>query len=227
MKAIFITGTDTGVGKTFVSTLLLEEYNALGFKTFAIKPIASGCVSNAAGELVNDDALALIEEISIKRPYNQVNPMALKEAIAPHLAAKQDNIHISSLGVQQSILKRIPPEADITVVEGAGGWSVPLNNSELYSDVVRQLKLPVVLVVGIKLGCLNHALLTYENIIKSNTPFIGWVANCLEQNTSALNENIETLKQWIKQPCLGVVPYNNSQTGVIDVELIHEFFIHA
>jgi dethiobiotin synthetase len=227
VNAFFVTGTDTGVGKTFVSTLLLEEYNALGFKTFAIKPIASGCVSNADGELVNDDALALIEASSIKRPYNQVNPIALKEAIAPHLAAERENVQISSLEIQQSILNLIPSEADVTVIEGAGGWSVPLNDTELYSDVVCQLKLPVILVVGIKLGCLNHALLTYENIIRSKIPFVGWVADCLEQDMPAMNENIQTLKKWIKQPCLGVVPCNNFQTGVIDVELIHEFFIHA
>lgn len=147
MKAVFITGTDTGVGKTFVSTLLLKEYNALGFQTCAIKPIASGCKVNAYNELVNDDALALISVSSIKRPYNQVNPIALKEPIAPHLAAENENIQLTSLEIQQSILRLIPSQADITVIEGAGGWSVPLNDTELYSDVVRELKLPVILVV--------------------------------------------------------------------------------
>lgn len=223
MKAFFVTGTDTGVGKTFVSSLILKAYNALGFKTFAIKPIASGCERSDAGELVNEDALALMEASSLKKPYHQVNPIALKEAIALHIAAERESIHILSLDVQKSILNLIPSEADITVIEGAGGWHVPLNDTELYSDVVVQLKLPVILVVGIKLGCLNHALLTYESIVKSKVPFIGWVANCLDKDMPAMSENIQTLKQRIKAPCLGVVPYDNSTTGVVDIECIQQY----
>ncbi len=206
-KNIFITGTDTAVGKTTVSILLLKKLEQLGYKTFAMKPIASGCTMDKNNHLVNEDALALQATASIFKPYPVVNPIALKEPIAPHLAAKLMDKRLSVALLTETITAHLQAEADINIIEGVGGWSVPLNETELFSEVICHLKIPVILVVAIKLGCLNHAILTYHNILQMKVPLLGWVANCIEQDALASSENIETLKQWIDAPCLGVIPF--------------------
>ncbi len=207
MKSIFITGTDTDIGKTYISNLLLKQLNSAGYTTFGIKPIASGCHYNNDGLLVNDDALSLQQSASLFRSYPVVNPIALEDSVAPHLAADNMGLTLTKEHVKQKILSSVQDEADINIIEGVGGWSVPLNDNELFSTVIAELNIPVILVVGIKLGCLNHAILTYQSIIQMNVPFIGWIANCLVPETLLLEENIATLRQWIKQPCLGSVPY--------------------
>lgn len=209
MNAIFITGTDTGVGKTYISTALLRQFNATGYTTFGIKPIATGCKKNDAGNLVNDDALALMAASSVTKDYNIVNPLAFPEPIAPHLAAAQSGIKLSTKQLAQTIVSSIQTTADINIIEGVGGWSVPLNDHDLISDAICLLKIPVVLVVAIKLGCLNHAILTSKNITQSNVPFIGWIANCVEANTLVPSENILTLEKWLAVPCLGIMPYQS------------------
>lgn len=221
-NAIFITGTDTDVGKTFVTCLLLKRFNALGLKTFAVKPIASGCEKNSADELRNRDALYLKQHASIKKPYKVVNPIALEKPIAPHIAANDLGVSLSKNFVCQVIKHSIQNDADINLIEGAGGWSVPLNNSELFSNVIIELKIPVILVVGIKLGCLNHSMLTTFNILSTGGLLIGWVANCIDPKTLSAEENIETLKNWISAPCLGVIPYNCQSEACIDIDIIQK-----
>lgn len=206
-KTIFVTGTDTGVGKTTISVLLLRKLNRLGYKTFALKPIASGCRMDVNYNLISDDALALQLAASLFKPYKIVNPIALKEPIAPHLAAELMGKNLSIALLTEIITTHLQVEADINIIEGVGGWSIPLNEKELFSEVICSLKIPVILVVAIKLGCLNHAILTYHNILQMKVPLLGWVANCIEQNTLAGSKNIETLKQWIDAPCLGIIPF--------------------
>ncbi len=219
---LFITGTDTNVGKTYVSCLLLEAFNAAGFTTFALKPIASGCQKNHASGLRNSDALRLQHYASIKKPYEIVNSIAFEKPIAPHIAASETHTHLSKEFVYQAIMRSIQNDTDINLIEGAGGWALPLNHSELFSDLIIELKIPIILVVGIKLGCLNHALLTYFNILASGGVCIGWMANCLDTKTLSIEENIETLKNWIKAPCLGIVPYNEKCETCIDINTIQQ-----
>jgi dethiobiotin synthetase len=208
MKRVFITGTDTHVGKTYITVKLLKQINSLGFKTFGIKPIASGCTTNCNGALNNDDALAIQEASSICKPYHIVNPIALEAPIAPNLAAKHADIKLSVQDTAQLILSCIQPNADINIIEGVGGWSVPLNNTELFCETVHLLELPIVLVVGIRLGCLNHAILTCNSIRAKQLPFIGWIANCLDPNTLSMQDIIQTLKQWLPAPFLGTIPHS-------------------
>lgn len=219
MKAIFITGTDTDVGKTFVSSLLLQRLNQSGYKTFAIKPIASGCHYNNH-VLENQDALILQEQASLKLDYDVVNPIAYDDPIAPHIAAEKNGQMLSGDLLRKTLLSSIQPNVDINLIEGVGGWAVPLNSNELLSDVVCSLNIPVILVVGMKLGCLNHAILTYQHCMQMNVPFLGWVANCVALDMRALEDNIKTLKTWIKAPCLGVVPYQCNNSDVLDIEPI-------
>lgn len=209
MNSVFITGTDTGVGKTHVAASLIQQYNNEGYQTFGIKPIASGCSLNAEGQLVNDDALILQKMASIKRPYNIVNPLAFKEPIAPHLAANIAGVQLSVSSVVEAISQSIQSDADVNIIEGVGGWSVPLNDYELVSEVVKALEIPTILVVGIKLGCLNHAILTAKSIEKMGVPFVGWIANCIDPETLVADELVETLKKWLPGPLLGVVPHGH------------------
>ena len=227
MKAIFITGTDTHVGKTFVSTLLLAQLNHFGLKTFAIKPIASGCHYGRKKYLQNEDALILQSSASLHRDYQIVNPIALEKPMAPQLAALEMGITLSKNKLKESILSSMQSEADVNIIEGVGGWSVPLNDEELFSEAIVDLAIPVVLVVGIKLGCLNHAILTYQSIVDTGVPFIGWIANCLSPEMLQIDKNIETLQCWIKHPCLGVVPFqktnhNGQKTEFINMDIVFQ-----
>ena len=201
----FITGTDTGIGKTYVSVALLRKFNNEGFSTFGMKPIASGC-QQINHKLCNEDALAFQKASSIKKAYEYVNPFAFEPPIAPHIAAQLKNQYFSKYEVVEIINQTFKVPADIFIVEGVGGWFVPLNENELMSDVVKLLNIPVVLVVGIRLGCLNHALLTVAAIEQAKIPLAGWVANCLQPDMPVLVENIKTLKDRINAPCWAVLP---------------------
>lgn len=203
-KAFFITGTDTDAGKTLVATGLLAVARQRGLSTLGLKPVAAGCARGEQG-LRNSDALALQAQTSIGLVYEQINPIALEAAIAPHIAAQREKRTLSAdrlAGFCRSSLN----QADFTLVEGAGGWRVPLNPRETLADLAQILRLPVVLVVGIRLGCINHALLTAEAIRHDGLPLAGWVANVLDADMPALQENIDSLAQRIPAPCLGVVP---------------------
>lgn len=200
-KIYFITGTDTGIGKTYVTTQLLQQFNQQGLKTVGLKPVASGGIITASG-LQNEDAIALQQHASIKLPYEIVNPILFQEPIAPHIAAKQEN---RSLNVEL-ILKACEPglttHADIILIEGVGGWLTPLNEQETMADFVKALNIPVILVSGIRLGCLNHTLLTYHHIQQSGVICESWVANCLDSNMLAQKANIDFLKSALPVPLL-------------------------
>lgn len=202
----FVTGTDTEVGKTTVSCLLLAVARAAGLGTLALKPVAAGCEQNAEGEWHNEDALALRAMMTAPLAYQQVNPVALPAPMAPHLAAQAVGRRLSVSRLAGLVNGALLSAPDFTLVEGAGGWLVPLNDRETFADLVKELKLPVILVVGMRLGCLNHALLTAEVIRASGVPLAGWVANCIEPDMPELEANIDTLRQWLPEPCLGVIP---------------------
>lgn len=226
-KRFFITGTDTDAGKTFVTVLLLEALKARGVSTLALKPVAAGC-EEQDGELRNDDALKLQAAMSVSLPYQQVNPIALKSAIAPHLAAEEEGRRLSVdrlAGLIRGAFMTSSTSADVTLIEGAGGWLVPLNERETLANLVSELQLPVILVVGVRLGCLNHALLTAQAIAAAGLPLAGWVANCIDPNAARIEENIHTLQSMLPAPCLGVVPYVPGKQAAdlvskIDIDLL-------
>ena len=205
-KAFFITGTDTDAGKTTVAAALLYAAQQQQLSTLAMKPVASGCKNNEQG-LRNSDALALIAQSSIKRPYPEINPYAFAPAIAPHIAAQEAGIELKVSDLYQKAQVILQQQADFTLIEGAGGWRVPISDKEYLSDLAIALQLPVILVVGVKLGCINHALLTAAAIISDGLELAGWVANVVDPNCSRLNENLANLKTRIPAPCLGQVPY--------------------
>ncbi|AFI85797.1 dethiobiotin synthase [Methylophaga nitratireducenticrescens] len=200
---IFVTGTDTEVGKTRISVGLIKVLQQQGLRVAAMKPVASGCEWQD-GQLQNEDALALSQQADIKLPYSQVNPYAFEPAIAPHLAAEQVGETIS-LTVIESHFAAMQLQADTVVVEGAGGWLVPLNDQQTIADLAKALNLTVVLVVAIKLGCINHALLTVQGITDSGLTLVGWVANDFLDDSQS-TAIIQSLKQRIAAPCLGIVP---------------------
>jgi dethiobiotin synthetase len=204
-KVLFITGTDTDIGKTLIATGLLEAANKQGKRTAAIKPVAAGCSDTGEGPQ-NEDALMLQAAASTELCYQQVNPVALDEPMAPHIAAKEQGKQLSANRLTGFCRGSTLLPVDLVVIEGAGGWRVPLNNRESMAEIPKQLNAEVVLVVGLKLGCINHALLTAQAIRSDGLKIAGWVANTIDEDMLRLDENIDTLKQLIDEPCLGVIP---------------------
>ncbi len=206
-KTYFVTGTDTGVGKTTVSAAILQAAKAQGKRTLAMKPIASGCEMTPDG-LRNDDALILQSVITEPLVYDVINPYAFEPPIAPHVAARQAGRTITAerlTGFCRGLQLRT---AELLLVEGAGGWRVPLNDRETLAALPRALNLPVILVVSLKLGCINHALLTAEAIRADGLPIAGWVANRSEPVAmSCEQETLSYLMEHIGAPCLGVLPW--------------------
>jgi dethiobiotin synthetase len=204
-RGYFITGTDTDVGKTVVTLGLMQALQARGCRVAAMKPVASGCQSTPAG-LRNDDALRLQQQASMELDYARVNPYAFAPAIAPHIAAGQAGTDIR---VDEIInkYKEMEIDSDCVLVEGAGGWQVPLNNDETLADLAYALGLEVILVVAIRLGCLNHALLTAESITSRGCVLAGWVANQMLPDATTASANIHALEQRIGCPRLGTIPW--------------------
>lgn len=202
----FIAGTDTEVGKTKVTESLLLTAQSLGKSTLGLKPLAAGA-DELDGKWSNEDARALMAASSIKLPYESVNPVLLKEPMAPHIAADRENKRLSTqnlVGFCRGTM--MTAKADVTLIEGAGGWKVPLNYQETLADVAKALQLDVILVVGMKLGCLNHALLTAEAIERDGLKLRGWIANRMTEDMNGLEENIQTLQRLIRAPLVGVLP---------------------
>ena len=223
-KTIFITGTDTEIGKTFVSLSLINAFNREGISTFGIKLIASGCKIGIDGSLLNEDALQLQKSSSIYRPYNIVNPISFKEPIAPNIAANNTKIELSPNYIKQKLLDSIQQDADLNIIEGIGGWAIPINNKTILAEIICELQIPIITVVGIKLGCLNHAILTTQMINNMQSPFIGWIANCLNTETAEISQNIQTLKSHIDAPCLDIIPYSKNHTVTqINISTIKNF----
>lgn len=205
-QAFFVTGTDTEVGKTTIAAGLLHAARAAGLSTAAAKPVASGCELTPQG-LRNSDALALLGESTVALRYEQVNPFAFAPAIAPHLAAREAGVELNMAALAEPVRQVLALGADFTLVEGAGGWRVPLAGTSNLSDLAIDLQLPVILVVGVRLGCINHALLSAEAIERDGLLLAGWVANIVDAHTSRLEENIATLVERLPAPCLGCVPF--------------------
>lgn len=204
--AYFVTGTDTEIGKTTIAAGLLQAARQLGLSTAAAKPVASGCRYAAQG-LRNDDALALLAQCSLQLDYTEVNPVAFEPPIAPHLAAREAGVVLDVASLLPPVQALLGKGAEFSVVEGAGGWRVPLAGGETLADLAVALGLPVILVVGVRLGCINHALLSAEAILADGLPLAGWVANLVEPQTARLADNLTTLEEHLPAPCLGCVPY--------------------
>ena len=202
---VFVTGTDTGIGKTWVSVGLLHGLRRQGLRAAGMKPVASGCDRAADGSWVNADALALRAASSGDPPYDAINPYALADPIAPEFAAERQGVAIE-LAVIRDGYRRLAASADWVVVEGVGGWRVPLSSVLTTAELVAALDLPVVLVVGLRLGCINHALLTAEALAADGVHCAGWVANRVDALYNTTAETLATLSARLAMPLLGEIP---------------------
>lgn len=196
----FVTGTGTGVGKTFVSSKILSASAALGKKVIGLKPIASGAENG-----VNEDAVALLEASSLNLELKDINPFCFEPAIAPHIAAKQAHVELTADKIVNAIAPVLNQQTDLCLVEGAGGWAVPISEQQWWCDVVRLLDMPVIMVVGMTLGCINHAMLTERAILADNCMLAGWIANRIDSSMSCYQQNLQTLKSNLTSPFLGEV----------------------
>lgn len=204
----FITGTDTGVGKTRIATGLLHALSARGFRAVGMKPVAAGA-HDEDGTLVNEDVTALKRASSVAAPHALVNPYCFTPAIAPHLAAAEAGVGIDLARIRTSCLGLLEI-ADVVVVEGAGGFCVPLGRDFGMADVAAELRFPVILVVGMRLGCLNHALLTAAAVRAAGLPLKAWVANHIDPEMERPDENVAALEQRLGAPLLARCPYRET-----------------
>lgn len=222
-RTYFVTGTDTGVGKTIVSAAILEAAKAAGKRTLAMKPIASGCDRTPDG-LRNEDAEMLKAAITEKLPYDTINPIALEPAIAPHVAATQAGKQVTAQRIAGFCRGMQIRPADLLLIEGAGGWRVPLNDRETYASVPVELKLPVILVVPLKLGCINHAILSVEAIRADGLVVAGWVGNHPEESTmSCERDTLNYLSAHLGAPCLGVLPWVKNTNAADMPEILSSY----
>ena len=202
---VFVTGTDTGVGKTLVGTALVRRLAGTGRRVAAMKPVASGCERTRAG-LRNADALALAAASNLAADYDCINPYAFEPAIAPHLAAREAGVVIDPARILAAF-RALSERADAVVVEGVGGWQVPIGDDATMADVARLLDLPVVLVVGIRLGCINHALLTAQAVRAAGLSLAGWVACRVDPACERPEENVAAIGERLAAPLLGDIPW--------------------
>ena len=203
-QSYFVTGTDTGIGKTIVSCALLSAYSARDNVVIGMKPVVTGRV---CGEWA--DVKAIVAASSLAAPREWVNPYAFIPPISPHLAAKQAGIEIDIKIILQAC-RNLQKISDVVVVEGVGGIMVPLNDRNDVADMAYALDLPVILVVGMRLGCLNHALITAKIIQASGLKLAGWVANQIDPQMNSFDENLHTLKERLNCPLLGVLPFERN-----------------
>jgi dethiobiotin synthetase len=208
VRGLFVTGTDTGVGKTRVAVALIHALRARGLRVAAMKPVSAG---SAPGEL-NPDVAALLRAANVDADLRDVNPYAFAEPVAPHIAAERAGVRIE-LDVIAAAYGRLAAAADVVVVEGAGGWRVPLNECDDMADLAQRLGLPVVLVVGLRLGGLNHALLTAESIAHRTLPWAGWVGNHVDPAMACQAENVAALRARLPGPCLGVQRFLHEESA--------------
>ena len=226
-RSWFVTGTDTGVGKTTVAAALLRQFSARGLTTVGMKPVATGCRLEG-GLWVNDDAALLASHSSLPVegygkgggaggppvPWSWINPYAFEPPIAPHIAAGEAGEEIR-FDVIEGALQQLRSRADIVVVEGAGGFRVPLGPDGDTADLCRALRLPVILVVGMRLGCINHALLTAESVLSRGLALAGWVPNQLDPEMPVFEQNLATLLREIPAPCLGLSPFRSEEGSAL------------
>ncbi|HET6805350.1 MAG TPA: dethiobiotin synthase [Frateuria sp.] len=203
--ALFVAGTDTGIGKTHAACTLIHALRAHGLEACGMKPVASGCLETPDGRR-NEDGLALQAAGSRALAYASINPIALREPLSPHLAARLEGVAVD-MAPLQAAFDRLRLSHQMVVVEGVGGWMVPLAPGLLASAIPQQWRLPVVLVVGLRLGCLNHALLSARAILADGCRLAGWIGNRIDPAMVAVEDNLETLRGMLPAPCLGVLPY--------------------
>ncbi|MFW2439558.1 MAG: dethiobiotin synthase [Arenicellales bacterium] len=223
-QGYFVTGTDTGVGKTLVSAALLHFLRQNGLGVCGMKPVASGCIETGHG-LRNEDADQLLKAANVPADYDLICPYRFLPSIAPHIAAKQEGIVISNDHIVECY-QRLESSCDVVVVEGAGGWQVPLDDEKCLSDLAIELDLPVIIVVGGRLGCINHALLTAESVLASGLSVAGWVFNQIDpdmQQVSAVKETLQarmpgifmTDIPWLENPDAGEISQDFDSSFVI------------
>ena len=223
-RGIFVTGTDTGVGKTLAACALIHALRARGARPVPMKPIAAGATAHAHG-LANDDTVALLEAAGLDAAWaDAVTPVLLREPMAPHIAAAREDRTLS-LGFLAPALARLQAAGDFLVVEGVGGFKVPLAEGLDTVDLARAVGLPVVLVVGLRLGCLNHALLTAQAVAAASLPLAGWIANAIDPEMAARAENVAALRARIAAPLLGSLPHARTPearalAGLLDVSTL-------
>jgi dethiobiotin synthetase len=201
----FVTGTDTGVGKTLVTAALLRRLREAGVAVAGMKPVAAGSIAGPEGP-ANADALLLQAESSVRHPYAVVNPWLFEPAIAPHLAAAEAGITIDTARIVAAHA-RLRVGAEVVLAEGAGGFLVPLDAERSFADLPALLGMEVLLVVGLRLGCLNHALLTAEAVAARGLTLAGWIGNAIDPGFARRDENVATLAARLPAPCLGLVPW--------------------
>jgi dethiobiotin synthetase len=223
MKGCFVTGTDTEIGKTVVSCAIMRRLASQGLSVAAMKPIASGASQTKDGWR-NDDAVALMQEATVQFAYENVNPYCFEPAIAPHLAAEQAKVVIQSDRIQENF-SILAAKADFVVVEGVGGWLVPLASNLNVAQLAKILDLPVVLTVGMRLGCINHALLSVAAIAQSCCRLVGWVANFNSGSYAMDSQNINTLVEYLPAPLIGTLPHQSTLqldvlAGLLDEKLV-------
>ncbi len=205
MPGLFVTGTDTGVGKTFATLVLLEALRRLGYVAVGMKPVAAGC-ELSAGVWMNDDVARIRAASAFEAPASEVNPYLFRGAVAPHIAADRKGVKIE-IPVITEAYEALARKARVVVVEGAGGLLVPIDDHRDMADVMVALGLPVILVVGMRLGCINHALLTREALAVRGLRLVGWVANRVDPDMSAYAENLDALRRRIEAPLIAELPY--------------------
>lgn len=205
IKRFFITGTDTDIGKTLATCALLQAIRQRGDSALGYKPVASGCEHTLYG-LRNSDALALRAHSSLQLSYQQVNPLAFSEPTSPHIASREEG-RLITLPHLSAGLRQLEPLADWILVEGAGGWYTPLAADLSFAEWVQAEALPVIMVVGIKLGCINHALLTARAIAAAGLPLAGWIANHPARHSHRPEEYLQTLQQQLPAPMIGRIPW--------------------
>jgi dethiobiotin synthetase len=213
VRGVFIAGTDTEVGKTHVTVGLVRALAGAGLKVAVMKPVAAGAVETPDG-LRNDDALALSGAANVEAPYRSINPFCLAEPASPHIAARSAGICIDTAVIRRE-WDKLAATADLVVVEGAGGWLAPISDTETMEDVARALRLPVILVVGLRLGCLNHALLTAHAVRASGLTLAGWIANHIEPGFAHAKDNVALLERRLAAPLLESVAFDASAFATV------------
>lgn len=202
---LFVTGTDTEVGKTVIARLIVRSLVATGVRVAVMKPVAAGSVMTAAGAR-NEDAVGLIADSNVEMPYEIVNPYCLEEPVSPHLAARAAGLTVELPRIGERF-RVLAAAADYVIVEGAGGWFAPLNETEFVADVAAALNLPVLLVVGLRLGCLNHALLTAAAIRQRGLLLAGWIGNHIDPGFARVTDNLLTLERHLGMPPIATVAH--------------------
>ncbi len=222
MQQYFVTGTDTEVGKTFVCQYLLRAGKCAGLSTLGYKPVSAGC-ERINDQWVNEDAQTLQRTASISLPIEQINPVAFEPPIAPHIAAEIAGSPIDTAAIDQGLDVLRQHQPDLLLVEGAGGWRLPIGQGRFLSDVVKAWQMEVIIVVGMRLGCLNHALLTAEAVIGDGLKLKGWIANQVVADMPFYQQNIQTLEALMPAPKLAEIPYGQPDSDAVVQQLAHIF----